>query len=143
MRARILLPSILLLFLCSAAFAGVTIRAEDGANDRIDTVKLTKLTETAIRRAVRNTNLNVSIVFSAPEVKVINRRGGLSRPAEIAEFARARYTITDANGNMLETVPWMFPLEHAGTLDRYHKELWKTAEYIAGRVAALTRQQSR
>ena len=39
------------LLLASAAFAGVTVTADDGAVQRVDVAKLARLTESAMRHA--------------------------------------------------------------------------------------------
>jgi len=141
MRARVLVVSFLVAFLLAgASFAGVTVTAEDGAKLRIDAAKFVKITESAIRRAAPNAAVNVSIVIGPPEVSTRTFRGSMGRGnSDVVERLRARYTITDANGVMLETRPFLFHLGHGGTLDYQLGEIRDTADYIAWRAAALTR----
>jgi hypothetical protein len=60
-------------------------------------------------------------------------------PRTLLEVVRARYTITAANGAMLESVPFILGVSHDGTLERQFAAMHETAGYIAARVAEVTR----
>ena len=145
------------LFMAAVAYGGVTVTVEDGAKTRVDGPKLAKITESAIKRAAPKAAVNVSIVVSPPEVwrSPHPLRPGMPYPAEavppseppsapdhqllVFETVRARYTITDANGAMIESVPLVFDVGHGETLQSRLLVMHTTADYIAARVADLTK----
>ena len=159
MKVRVVLVSGIISFLLAAAsFGGVTVTAEDGAKLRVDPAKFAKITENAIRRAAPDSTLNVAIVVSSPEVWLSPRplMSGRPYPADavppgaevprdpqsrllVFETVRARYTITGADGAMIESVPLVFDVGHGTTLEGQLKTMRATADYIAWRVAELTK----
>lgn len=129
---------------------------EDGAKSRVDGPKLAKMIDSAVHRAAPGAGVSVSVIVGAPEVwrgahALIPGRPYLGDAAAADtppnpqnrvmtfEIVRARYTITGADGAMLESVPLVFDVGHGDTLESRLQAMRLTADYVALRVADLTK----
>lgn len=152
----IILSGVLLLLITTTAGAAVSVTAQEGTKLRLDAAKFARITDSAIRRAAPKTELDVSIVVSPPEVWMSAHpiRAGVPLPPEallmpgpspravrgsVFELVRLRYTIRDAKGRMIESVPLVFDVGHASTLEAQLGAMHRTADVIAARVADLSR----
>jgi len=155
---RVLVSVVVSLLIATAAAAGVVVAADAGAALRIDAAKLANLTEAAIRHAApRAAGFTVSIAIDAPRVWLgshalldngplpatavppSTRRNGGRGALQTSETVSFTYTITDANGVVRESVPMVLGVGHGSTLEARLAAMRRTADYIASRVAALSR----
>jgi len=158
MRVRALITGVLFLLVAGSALAAVKVTAEDGAKLRVDAAKFAKITDKAIRSAAPKSAVNISIVIGKPEVWLSTHpiRVGQPLPPDVVppkddgwrpergkmtvfETVRARYTIIDASGAMIESEALVFDVGHGNTLEAQLRAMRTTAAYIASRVAEVTR----
>jgi len=135
MKSRLFPAAILLLFVCAAASASVTVTADDGAALRVDSAKLAKLTESALARAGAQA-ADVSIAIGAPEVVVYS--GKVPDVTHVFEIVRVRFTIRGAKG-VVESEPLMLDVGHDSTLDARFVAIHQLAALNASRAATLRR----
>jgi len=154
---KTLVTATLCLLLTAAASAGVVVVADDGAALRIDAAKLAGMADAAIRHAApRAAAFTVTIAIDAPRVWVgslaildntplpasavppSTRRVGGRGTLQTSETVSVTYTITDPSGVVRESAPMVLGVGHGSTLEARLTAMRRTADFIAGRVRAIS-----